>query len=49
MIAEAPTSNGFGTSLAKKTVVGQLGGELSYDWLPEGVVVSISVPVESLN
>jgi two-component sensor histidine kinase len=49
IIEASPPSSGFGTTLAKKTVVGQLGGELSYDWLPEGVVVSISVPVESLN
>lgn len=43
-IREKPTRHGFGSVLATKTVEGQLGGSLSYDWRPEGVVIVMSVP-----
>jgi two-component sensor histidine kinase len=34
---------GFGTMLARKTVNGQLGGEISRDWKPEGLTIRLSV------
>jgi len=47
-IGVGPTKHGFGSVLLKNTVVGQLGGTLSYDWQSTGVLVTISVPVENL-
>ena len=34
---------GFGTLLARATVEGQLGGEISRDWKPEGLTIRLSV------
>jgi two-component sensor histidine kinase len=39
---------GFGTKLVQNTIVGQLGGTLLYDWQPEGMAATMSVPIESL-
>ena len=44
-----PTKEGFGSVLAKSTVVGQLGGTLRYDWHPTGLAVTITVPVDNLS
>jgi PAS domain S-box-containing protein len=44
----APNHEGFGSVLARRIVSGQFGGQLLYDWKPEGLVVSLSVPVERL-
>jgi two-component sensor histidine kinase len=35
---------GFGEFLIRATVTGQLGGEISQDWKPEGLVVRLSIP-----
>jgi PAS domain S-box-containing protein len=35
--------DGFGTLLAGATVKGQLGGEISRDWKPEGLTIRLSV------
>jgi len=43
-----PARQGFGTVLAVKTVEGQLGGTLEYDWQAEGLVVSMIVPRDRL-
>jgi len=37
-------AEGFGTLLARITVSGQLGGEISRDWQPEGLVIRLSFP-----
>lgn len=34
---------GFGSVLARMTVTGQLGGEISRDWRPEGLVIRLSI------
>jgi two-component sensor histidine kinase len=40
-----PTSNqGFGEFLIRATVTDLLGGEISHDWKPEGLVISLSIP-----
>jgi PAS domain S-box-containing protein len=44
----APQHEGFGSILARRIVTGQFGGQLHYDWKPDGLVVSLSVPVERL-
>jgi PAS domain S-box-containing protein len=35
--------DGFGTLLARATVKGQLGGEISRDWKPDGLTIRLSV------
>ena len=44
-----PSSEGFGTRLAGATIVGQLGGEIERDWNPEGLVLRLRLPIESLR
>lgn len=48
-LKEAPQHEGFGSFLARRIVTGQFGGELLYDWKPEGLVVRLSVPLERLT
>jgi two-component sensor histidine kinase len=48
VINGAPQHQGFGSMLARRIVTGQFGGQLLYDWQPEGLVVSLSIPVERL-
>jgi PAS domain S-box-containing protein len=43
-----PSEQGFGSRLAEATVVGQLGGTISREWRPEGLVLSIDVLAERL-
>ncbi|CAN7234860.1 PAS domain S-box protein [Phenylobacterium sp. LjRoot225] len=43
------TSEGFGSLLARLTVTSQLGGELSRDWRPEGLVIRLSVRRDRLT
>lgn len=40
-IVEEPDLKGFGSRLVSRTVSGQLGGELSYDWPHEGLVATL--------
>ncbi len=40
---------GFGSSLVRRLVTGQFGGQLSYDWKPDGLIIRLSVPVERLT
>lgn len=42
-VTEAPILEGFGSRLARKSITGQLGGTLSHDWRPEGLVVRMSL------
>ena len=35
---------GFGDFLVRTTVTGQLGGDISRDWKPEGLVIQLTVP-----
>lgn len=43
-ISETPELKGYGSQLTARTVSGQLGGHLSYDWQATGLVVTIRVP-----
>ncbi|MDB5470972.1 MAG: hypothetical protein JWR84_2532 [Caulobacter sp.] len=45
----AATSEGFGSTLSKLSVETQLGGKLTRDWRPEGLVVTLALPLSSLN
>ena len=41
-IEQAAEGEGFGSLLARVTVKGQLDGEISRDWIPEGLVIRLS-------
>jgi two-component sensor histidine kinase len=43
-----PESEGFGSLLARMTVKGQLSGEISRDWKPEGLTIRLSVARDRL-
>jgi PAS domain S-box-containing protein len=47
-INEKPASEGFGSQLARATVVGRLGGKLRRDWNPDGLTIHLSVSRERL-
>jgi PAS domain S-box-containing protein len=42
-----PTSRGFGTKSLMASVETQLGGQALFDWLPEGLICRLQVPVTS--
>jgi two-component system CheB/CheR fusion protein len=44
-----PDTEGFGSLLARLTVTGQLAGNISRDWNPEGLTVNLSVPLANLT
>ena len=48
-IPTPPDDEGFGAILTRATVTGQLGGEISRDWRPEGLVIRLSLPRERLT
>jgi PAS domain S-box-containing protein len=45
----APAKTGFGTTLCDVSMRGQLGGELEWDWRPNGLAVRVSVPSRVLE
>lgn len=47
-IVQAPPHTGFGTQLVSTTIE-RMGGEISYDWWPEGLTVRIKLPITSLR
>jgi PAS domain S-box-containing protein len=47
-IDKQPVSEGFGSQLARATVVGRLGGELRRDWDRDGLTIHLSVSRERL-
>ena len=48
-IAAPPDREGFGATLTRATVAGQLGGKIFQDWRPEGLVIRLSLPRERLT
>ena len=44
----APSHAGFGSKLVQ-TTVGSLGGSIDYDWRSDGLVVTISLPAQSVG
>jgi two-component sensor histidine kinase len=46
---QAPLAMGFGSSLTRISVEAQLGGRISYDWQPAGLVVCATIPRDSLS
>jgi PAS domain S-box-containing protein len=45
-VTAPPTSRGFGTKLITATCETQLRGKAKFDWLPEGLRCTLSVPVD---
>jgi PAS domain S-box-containing protein len=43
--AKTPSAPGFGTRIIKASIEGQLGGKTNFQWRPEGVCCSLSVPL----
>lgn len=43
-VTEAKELLGFGSKLIARSVSGQLGGELIYDWQKSGLIVTMSIP-----
>lgn len=48
-ITEEPVLKGFGSRLIARSVSGQLGGELFYDWQESGLVVTIRMRQDRLS
>ena len=44
-IAKPPERSGFGSRVIRTTVREQLGGEVVFDWRPEGLVCDIDIPL----
>ena len=47
-ITEEPELKGFGSRLIARSVAGQLGGELVYDWQESGLVVTVRMRQDRL-
>ncbi|ABE65180.1 signal transduction histidine kinase (plasmid) [Nitrobacter hamburgensis X14] len=45
----APEREGFGSQLARKSINGQLDGQMTYDWNPDGLTVRLSAAAERLS
>jgi PAS domain S-box-containing protein len=45
-LSGAPARRGFGSRVLEGTVRGQLGGSVALDWLPEGLVCRLVVPLK---
>lgn len=48
-ITEAPSLAGYGSKLIARSVAGQLGGKLSYDWQKSGLVVTARMRMDRLT
>jgi two-component sensor histidine kinase len=46
--AHLPTKTGFGSTLSRRSIEGQLRGSIAYDWRPEGLAVNMRIPLTSL-
>jgi PAS domain S-box-containing protein len=44
-----PPTEGFGSLLARRSIADQLGGRLSRDWRPEGLIIHLSLPLDRLT
>jgi two-component sensor histidine kinase len=45
-IENTPDKQGFGSQLVRKSVAGQLGGDIAYEWKREGLCVIIRLPLD---
>jgi two-component system CheB/CheR fusion protein len=47
-IEGAPEREGFGSLLARRSIAGQLDGQMTYEWKPEGLTIHLSAAAERL-
>ena len=47
-IDQPPIRQGFGTTLARRSIGGELGGTLAADWAREGLTLRINAPAARL-
>jgi two-component sensor histidine kinase len=47
-IDTVPGPDGFGTTLVKRSIEGQLSGRIAYLWEPDGLRIDVSIPTERL-
>lgn len=45
----APTRHGFGTIMSEKAAEAQLGARTHHEWAPEGLIVTLRIPVLQLS
>ena len=48
-IDQPPIREGFGTTLARRSVAGELGGTIDTEWAPDGLTLRITAPAEHLE
>jgi len=48
-IDAAPGPDGFGTTLVKRSIEGQLSGRIAYFWEPVGLKIQVAIPVDRLS
>jgi len=48
VIAAEPVQKGFGSTLARNTIIYQLGGTFTLDWQAQGLVASFLLPLANL-
>lgn len=48
-VVGVPDRRGFGTQLAEMSIERQLGGQIDRNWRPEGLLLSLTLPVERLT
>lgn len=44
-----PAAEGFGSKLVRRSVSRQLGGTISYDWSPEGLIATVTLDRAKLS
>jgi two-component sensor histidine kinase len=48
MIVVPPKTDGFGSVLTERSIAGQVGGKIEYDWQPSGLTLRMMVPLSRL-
>lgn len=48
-IPASPSAQGFGSVLTERSIVGQLGGKIEYDWQPNGLKLRMTIPLDRLS
>ena len=48
-IVAPPQASGFGSVLTERSITGQLGGKIQYDWRRNGLKLKVSVPLDRLG
>lgn len=47
-IKEQPLQRGFGSLLSQRAITAQLGGAINHDWQPDGLVLTLDIPLHRL-